>query len=74
MLSQQVHRGALPRKASTWLFVSGGGRSRMENVLGSQSCSAALLCEQVDLCPAAPLCELVELFKFKFFLFKAAHK
>lgn len=39
----------------------------MENVLGSQSCSAALLCEQVDLCPTAPLCEPVELFKFKFF-------
>lgn len=74
MLSQQVHRGTLPRRASTWLFFSGGGRSRMENVLGSQSCSPALLCVQVDICPAAPLCEPVELFKFKFFPYKDAHK
>lgn len=61
MLSQQVHRGALLRRALTSLFFSGEGRSRMENVLGSQSCPAALLCEQVDLCPATLLCELADL-------------
>lgn len=72
MLSQQVHRGTLLRRAPTWLFFSDGGRSRVENVLGSQSCSATPLCEPLDLCPAAPLCEVVELFKF--FHFEAAHK